>query len=104
MKHHLILLFITITTVLCAGEPALKHTFEGEVTGVVCQACSDHVKAALGKMPGVSSVTIKRGEKAGAHSLTIVSTAEKITKEDANKALGEFAKSYSVISLQSTKP
>jgi copper chaperone CopZ len=103
MKQIFILLLTILTATLQAADEA-KHTFEGEVTGVVCQACSDHVKAALGKLPGVSSVTIKRGEKPGAHKLTIVSTADKLTKEEANKALGEHAKSYAVISLEPAKP
>ena len=104
MKHLLTLLIVTFITTLFAADPAAKHTFTGEVTGVVCQACSDHVKAALKKLPGVESVTIKRGEKPGVHQLTVITTADKLTKDDANKALGEHASSYAIISLEPTKP
>lgn len=101
MKHLVILITLTLTllTTVFAADPATKHTFTGEVTGVVCQACSEHVKAALKTLPGVESVTIRRGEKPGVHQLTVVTTAGKLTKEDANKALGEQAKTYTITSL-----
>jgi copper chaperone CopZ len=69
----------------------------------MCAACSNHVKTALGKIPGVESVKVLHGESEGAPAkLVVVSTSDHLTRDDAVKALGEDAKSYTILSLSRT--
>ncbi len=99
---YLLALFIALLIaipVLLSAKPA-KHSYQGEVTGVVCQDCSDHVKTALGKLPGVTSVKVLKGDKEGVNKLVIDSNSDKLTLDELNKALEEFAKSYAVTSLK----
>ena len=81
-----------------AADPVFKY--KGEITGVSCAACSKHVKTALEKLPGVSSVKVIITQTEGLAKLEINSTSEKITKETATAALGKDAKSYQIQELQ----
>ncbi len=101
----LLTLFIALVLTLPAlrSEEPAKHSYQGEVTGVVCQDCSNHIKFALGKIPGVTSVKVLKGDKDGVNKLVIDSSSDKLTAEAANKALGEFAKDYAITSLKETK-
>lgn len=100
MKTHLILLLLA-TSLLRAADPAL-HTYKGEVAGVMCSACSNHVQTALKTLPGVRDVTIQPAKQGGLPVLTIVSSSAAITKEAAVKALGDKASQYVIqgLSLQ----
>lgn len=100
MKHILILLLSLFTIVSCiAGEP-VTFTYQGEVAGVMCSACSNHVQTALEKIPGVKNVTVLVAKDGGLPRLEITATSAKITREDCVKALGEQAKMYDVRSLK----
>ena len=99
----LIVTFILTVSNLHSAEPT-KHTYQGEVTGVVCAACSDHVKSALSKISGVESVKVLRGEKEGVNKLVVISTAASLTLQEVNKALGEYAKDYTITSLEPVAP
>lgn len=85
-------------SLFAADAPQYKYT--GEVAGVVCSACSGHVKTCLSKLDGVVSVKVLRPEKEGEPAkLEVVSTSSALTKEAAVKALGEQAKYYDIRSL-----
>ena len=100
MKHILPLLLSLFTILSCfAGEP-VTFTYQGEVAGVMCSACSNHVQTALEKIPGVKSVTVLAAKDGGLPRLEITATSAKITREDCVKALGEQAKMYDVRSLK----
>lgn len=98
MKAILLFLFIT-SAALVAGEPP-QHIYRGEVAGVVCAACASHVKTALSKLEGVTSVKITLPEGGGVPKLEVVSSSEKLTREMAVKALGDYSKMYDIRSLQ----
>jgi copper chaperone CopZ len=90
-----------ITSSATAGDKAATYTYKGEVAGVVCNACASKVKAALGKLEGVQSVTITVGEdKAALPKIELVSTSPRLTRADAVKSLGEAAQVYDIRSLQ----
>lgn len=95
MKHFFIL-FLTLTT-LAAAEPV--RTYEGEVAGIFCSACSSHVKAALSKIEGVRSVKILTAPKGGLPRLRITST-QPLSLEQAMAALGEKSKMFDIRSLK----
>lgn len=99
MKHILTLLLSFITLASCGADPA-TFVYQGEVAGVMCSACSNHVETALKKLPGVQSVTITAAKGGGLPKLEVTATSATITREDAVKALGEEAKTYDVRSLK----
>lgn len=89
-------------TALCHSADAVAEvTYTGEISGVVCASCKEHVTLMLTKkLEGVVSVDVKPGEKPeGNQKLVIVAKNDKITKEKANEALGTFAKNYEIVSL-----
>ncbi|MBE7498627.1 MAG: hypothetical protein HS117_27120 [Verrucomicrobiaceae bacterium] len=91
-------LFAALAVSVMAGDP--KHTFTGEITGVVCAACKAHVTSALTeKLPGVEKIDITRGDKEGVNRITIVSRQADVTKDTAMAALGDLAKTYQILSL-----
>lgn len=94
----LFLLTLLFATATRAADPT--YTYRGEVAGVMCSACSNHVKEALNKLPGVTHVKITLGEKEGLPKLTVISTSPDITREAAVKALGDQAKMYDIRSLK----
>jgi copper chaperone CopZ len=96
MKTFLSIFFILVCHAFAADFP-LKY--EGEVAGIFCSACSDHVKAALLKIDGVQSVKITTPPKGGLPHLHITST-KPLTREIAIQALGEKAKMYHIESLK----
>lgn len=99
MKLILALLFTSISNLLQAADQPF-YTYEGEVAGVMCIACSNHIKAALGKLDGVVSVTITLGKEGSLPHLEVISTSPALTKADAVKSLGEQAKMYDIRSLK----
>lgn len=97
----LLLLFSTILVGLArAAEPSV--TYEGEVAGIFCSACSGHVKAAMMTVKGVQSARILAPQKGGLPRLQVISTRP-ITREEAMKALGDQAKIYNIRSLDPVK-
>jgi len=92
-----VLLFIA--SLLNAGDKPV-FTYEGEVAGVMCSACSNHVKGALSKLDGVTEIKITLGKEGSVPHLTITSTSPSITKEAAIKALGDKATMYVIQSLK----
>ena len=77
-----------------------SHTYSGEITGLVCAACKDHVSSALNaKLPGVEKIEITKGTKEGVNNNTIVSKQADVTKDTAMAALGDLAKNYQITSL-----
>lgn len=107
MTTRIPLLLILITALaaplLAADKPA--YTYTGEVAGVMCSACSNHVKTCLSTLEGVTSVKVLRAEKEGAPAkLEVVSTSPSLTREAAVKALGEQAKHYEIRSLTLASP
>ena len=105
MKHiiRIITVILALGTLLGAKEPQATHTYEGEVAGVVCSACSAKVKAALGKLPGVSSVVITASDKPGTAKLKVVSTSDGLTKDAAIKSLGTDANHYLITKFAPAK-
>lgn len=99
MKHILILLLSVLTLASCNASDPATFVYQGEVAGVMCSACSNHVETAVKTVPGVRSVTVTMGKDGGLPRLEIVSTSNSLTREDIVKALGEEAKSYDVRSL-----
>ncbi len=108
--NNKILQILTALILLCSatfahGNDTTSYTYQGEVAGVVCSACSNHVKQALGTIKGVTGVKILRAEKEGAPArLEVVSTSSSLTREMAVKALGDQAKYYDIRSLAIMSP
>jgi len=100
MKHILTLLLSLITLATShAAEPA-TYLYQGEVAGVMCSACSNHVEAALSKIKGVQSVKVLPAKNGGIPRLEVTATTATLTQEAAVKALGEYAKTYDIRSLK----
>ena len=104
MKHIVILLVSLFFTTSCgiASEP-VTFLYQGEVAGVMCSACSNHVQTALEKISGVKNVTVLAAKDGGLPRLEITASSAQITREDCVKALGEQAKMYDVRSLKLVK-
>lgn len=102
LRSTLALVLIFTASHLHAGDKPV-FTYEGEVAGVMCSACSNHVKGALSKLDGVTSVTITPSKQGGAPHLQVVSTSPKLTQAAAVKALGEQAKMYVIQNFKLTQ-
>jgi copper chaperone CopZ len=103
MNKHL--LYLTTMMGLFLGQSqAADATFcyQGEVAGVVCNACAGNVKDALLKLEGVKDVKITLNKDGGNPRLTIVSNSPALTREVAVKALGKAAGHYDIRSLEKT--
>ena len=104
MKHILTLLLNLVVIVSCSASEPVTFLYKGEVAGIMCSACSDHVQTALAKMKGVETVKVLPADKeGGVPKLEITATSATITKEDAVKALGDYAKTYDIRSLKLVK-
>lgn len=104
MKHLFLLLGLVmsaLTALTHSAETAPETTYTGEIAGVVCASCKEHVTTMLmKKLDGVISVDVKPSAGPdGNQKLVIVAKNEKITKESATEALGTFAKNYQIVSL-----
>jgi len=104
MKHltQILLSLLFVTTSCTSGDP-VTFTYQGEVAGVMCSACSNHVQTALEKISGVKNVTVLAAKDGGLPRLEITASSAQITREDCVKALGEQAKMYDVRSLKLVK-
>jgi hypothetical protein len=102
--------FLSALMMLCcvanlrAEDPPAKHTYEGEVTGVVCAACKMHISQALmEKLHGTVNVDVLRGDKLGVNKIVIVSTDPTVTVETARTALGDLVSEYTIVNLAEKK-
>jgi copper chaperone CopZ len=77
------------------SKPA-SHTFIASISGIVCDGCKSHIKEAFSKLEGVTNVEVAAGSEPGIHSVTITSSSEMLTKEQAIASLGSFAATYTV--------
>lgn len=104
MKHIVILLVSLFFVTSCgiADEP-VTFLYQGEVAGVMCSACSNHVETALAKIKDVQSVKVLPAKEGGVPRLEITAASATITREDCVKALGEQAKTYDVRNLKLVK-
>jgi copper chaperone CopZ len=100
MKNHLknLLLCLALLALPAIAGDAM-HTYRGEVAGIMCSACSAKIKAAFSTMDGVKSVSVKPAKDGGAPKVEVISTSDKLTKDDAVKALGDDAKTFVVQSF-----
>jgi hypothetical protein len=95
-----ITLFAALLLSVSAADDKAQFTYEGDITGVVCVSCKEHVTAALKqKLPGVVSVDVKNTDSPDSKKLIVVSTDANVTKDAAVKALGSYAKNYNILSL-----
>lgn len=101
MKNHLPTL-TTLLGLILGQTQATDATFcyQGEVSGVVCNACATNVKDALLKLKGVQDVKITLNKEGGNPRLTILSNSPALTREVAVKALGKAAEHYDIRSLE----
>ena len=102
MKHLILTLVALCAFPLsqaCAEGPATTYRYEGEVTGVVCNACSATVKHALLKLPGVKEVKVSVSKTGGVPRLTVFSTRPDLTRAEAERSLGKAAHSFEIRSL-----
>ncbi len=86
-----------------AAEPAkAEHTYTGDISGVVCVACKEHISTVLmEKLKDTVSIDVKPGAKEdGPRKLIIVSKNGTLTKDQAVDALGSLAKNYQILSLE----
>lgn len=103
MKKHLLTLTTTMGLLLSQSQGAdATFCYQGEVAGVVCNACASNVKEALLKLEGVKDVKITLNKEGGNPRLTILSNSPALTREVAVKALGKAAGHYDIRSLEKT--
>lgn len=58
----ILVLIVSLAQQIFAAET--KHTYIGQITGVVCATCEAHISAALiAKLPGMEKIDITKGEK-----------------------------------------
>ncbi len=92
-----LLIFLATSFTLLAADPV---KFEGEITGVVCGACKDHVTSALMKVTGVKSVEIAPTNKPEIRHIIITAAKPEFSASDANKALAaEHGDNYKITRL-----
>lgn len=101
LPHYLrlaLIAFITFTSaVAVAGEP---QKFEGEITGVVCPACQEHVTTALLKVDGIKNVEIAPTNVPEVRHITITTTKGTYSAAEANNVLAAaHGDSYKVTKL-----
>lgn len=85
--------------VLLRAEDAAQIPYTAVVTGVVCQSCKNALTVALKKLPGVKEVEFAKGDKPGTQKLTFKSSSGTLSKSDAETALGDHAKEFTVVSF-----
>ena len=75
-------------------------TFQGQITGVVCAACKDHVVSSLAKLKGVKDIEISPTNMPEIRVLTIKAETAALSAEDLNKLLtADHGESYKVTTL-----
>lgn len=99
---HLLLAFLALTVLPLQNlraEDTVYH-YQGKITGLYCSACAAKVKASLKKLEGVSAIKITSSKEQGVQNIILDSTSQDLTTEKAIKALGEDAKTFTVLSLE----
>ncbi|RBP45905.1 copper chaperone CopZ [Roseimicrobium gellanilyticum] len=97
----IVALILGIMPDLKAGDKATAaHVYEGRITGLFCGACAGKVKASLRKLAGVAEVKITSTSETGVQKVRIESSSADITKEAAILALGEDARSFTLLDLE----
>jgi copper chaperone CopZ len=90
-------LLVAFAAPLFAADPV---TYVGEITGVVCGACKEHVTEALMKVDGVKSVEIDPTNVPEIRHITVKATKENFSASDANNALAAaHGETYKVTKL-----
>lgn len=95
-----LLLFLSFALDSQGADKDTPYLYDGKISGLYCNACAAKVKAALRKLEGVSRVKIISSEDHGVQILRIESSSAAITKESAVQALGEDAKTFTILSLK----
>lgn len=96
---HRTLLLLALLALSLLPLPAADGktvTYVAEMTGMVCAGCKEHVTASFTKLEGVSKVQIVVGEKPGTQKVTVISSKDSLTKEQAVASLGASASTYIV--------
>lgn len=96
---HRTLLLLALLALSLLPLPAADGksvTYVAEMTGMICAGCKEHVTASFTKLEGVSKVQIVVGEKPGTQKVTVISSKDSLTKEQAVAALGASASTYIV--------
>jgi hypothetical protein len=94
---------IALASFAIAADPA-ANTYVTAVDGVVCQECKAKLTFSIKKLPGVKEVAFAKGDKPGEQKITFASSATALEKKDIEKALGDSAKEFTVVSVQKVKP
>jgi copper chaperone CopZ len=95
---RLLITFAALTTFTFAVD---AKKLEGEITGVVCAACQEHVTTALMKVEGVKSVEFKPTNDPEVRHITLTTTNVTFSASDANNALAAAkATTYKVTKLE----
>jgi copper chaperone CopZ len=89
---------------LKAEDPPTANQYISAISGVVCQECKAKITYAVKKLPGVKEVTFAKGEKPGEQKVTFASSSGGLEKKDLEKALGESAAEFQIVSLDKVKP
>lgn len=76
-------LILASSASLFAGD----FTYEGQITGVVCGACKEHVTEALMKVDGIKSIEIAPTNVPEIRHITIKASKDNFSASDANNAL-----------------
>ncbi len=102
MRLMLLISLAGLGTFVHAGD-AVPTPYTAIVTGIVCQSCKATVAAAMKKLPGVRDVEFAKGDKEGSQKITFSSTSDALTKNDAELALGDHQKEFTVVSLEKSR-
>jgi len=80
-----------------AGDVA---TFQGQITGVVCAACKEHVVSSLAKLKGVKDIEIAPTNVPEIRMLILKVETAALTADEVNKLLtADHGDSYKVTTL-----
>ena len=102
MRPFVPLILLGIGTLLRAGDTTPTQ-YTAVVTGIVCQSCKATVVEAMKKLPGVREVEFDKGEKPGQQKVSFAAASDKLTKDDAVKALAEHAGEFEILSLNKAR-
>ena len=102
MRLLLIFSLLGLGTFLRAGDAAPTQ-YTAVVTGIVCQSCKTTVVEAMKKLPGVKEVEFAKGDKEGSQKMTFSAASGTLTKNDAERALGEHLKEFAVVTFERSK-
>jgi copper chaperone CopZ len=84
MKSFLLLALGLIAVSALADD---AKQLQGEITGVVCAACQEHVTTALMKVEGIKNVEFKPTNNPEIRHIAITTTKPDFSASDANNAL-----------------